>query len=163
MRFVISKKCGSPWMTTHWASTPAPRAYARRVRSISATPPPDAVELTFSTTRPASSSRAALAVSSNRSARSAPISGSNRSGASAATWTSSRFIDLRSCCDRDTPLDDGASGLPIRHGEVPAHGRGPVLDVVQPATVLARRRESLAVVGHPDDHVRTHFDGDVHM
>ena len=41
MRFVISKKCGSPWMTSHWASTPAPRAYARSVRSISATPPPD--------------------------------------------------------------------------------------------------------------------------
>src|SRR5260370_10801841 len=140
-------------MTTHWASTPGPGAYARRVRSISATPPPDAVELTFSTTRPASSSRAAFPVTSNRSARSAPIKGSNRSGASAATWTSSSFMNLHSCCDRDTPLDDAASGLPIRHGEVPTHGRGPVLDVVQPTTVFERLRESLAVVGHPDDQV----------
>jgi hypothetical protein len=54
-RFVSAKNSGVPPTTTQRASTPAPRAYASSGRSISATPPPRAVELTFQTTRPASS------------------------------------------------------------------------------------------------------------
>ena len=58
MRFVISKNLGSPSITTHRVSMPIPRVYASSVWSISATPPPAAVEFTLMTARPSSSSRA---------------------------------------------------------------------------------------------------------
>ena len=48
---------GSPAITTQRASMPAPRAYASSGPSISATPPPCAVEFTSHTRRPASVSR----------------------------------------------------------------------------------------------------------
>ena len=51
-RFVMRKNSGGPWITAQRASTPAPRAYASNERTISATPPLTAVELTFQTTRP---------------------------------------------------------------------------------------------------------------
>jgi len=55
---------GSPWITSQRTSSPAPRPYARRVWSISATPPPVAVEFTLTTARPAKRSCVASAIAS---------------------------------------------------------------------------------------------------
>ena len=51
MRFVIAKNSESPEITTQSTPTPSPRAYPSRVPSISATPPPFAVELTLTMRR----------------------------------------------------------------------------------------------------------------
>src|ERR1035441_10000187 len=92
MRLVIKKNSSSPPMTSQRVSTPTPRAYGSRLVSISATPPPCAVELTFQIVRPSKSSRASsLAVFSaaicssvstdlNRCGSTAPISTSLMSG-----------------------------------------------------------------------------------
>jgi len=66
MRFVIVKNDGLPSSTTHRASTPAPWAYDRSDASISATPPPRAVEFTFHTVRPAKKDLAARITTSKR-------------------------------------------------------------------------------------------------
>src|SRR5438045_244038 len=47
----MRKNVGLPCMTTQRVSTPAPREYGSRARSISATPPPIAAELPLQTTR----------------------------------------------------------------------------------------------------------------
>ena len=61
----MAKKAGSPFRTLQRASMPAPRAYASNERSISATPPPWAVELTHQTALPASSRSARSRTASN--------------------------------------------------------------------------------------------------
>jgi hypothetical protein len=79
----MAKKAGSPSITAQRASMPAPRAYASSVWSISATPPPAAVELTLITELPASFTWVASAIRSNRAKRSGPIKGSSRATSSA--------------------------------------------------------------------------------
>jgi hypothetical protein len=49
---VIWKNSGVPVIASQRTFTPTPRAYARNERSISATPPPAAVELTIQITWP---------------------------------------------------------------------------------------------------------------
>ena len=88
IRLVTAKNSGSPPTTSQRMSTPVPAAYATRVCSISATPPPRAVELTFHTTRPSSSSRAAATYVSSRSMRSGVRSGSSRCRGTGSTLTS---------------------------------------------------------------------------
>jgi hypothetical protein len=71
IRFVSGKNAGrSVSMTTHCTSTPRSRSRQIMVGSISATPPPCAVEFTIQTVRPRSA-RTALAPSSS-SCRTAP-------------------------------------------------------------------------------------------
>ena len=72
-------------MTVQRASTPTPRAYASSVWRSSATPPPVAVEFTFSTRRPSRCARASSAVASKAVARSGPMSDSRRLGARGRT------------------------------------------------------------------------------
>ena len=64
-RLVNVKNSGGASGTIQRTSRPLPRAYPRRVCSISATPPPEAVELTFSTMRVPSASRSVSPSSSS--------------------------------------------------------------------------------------------------
>ena len=73
----------------HPAGVDADSAGVREeVSRSSATPPPVAVELTLSTTRPESSSRAEAPTAVKRAIRSGPISGSSCAGAMEPTCTS---------------------------------------------------------------------------
>ena len=94
IRFVTAKNAGDPPITIQRASIPASRARPTCVESISATPPPWAVELTFQTTR----------------ARSAPAAASIRirqpSNASSSTTSRKRS----SGCDRDPDLRRARAG-----------------------------------------------------
>ena len=87
MRFVIAKNSGSPVMTTQSAGIPTPRVYPSSVPSISATPPPLAVELTFTMRRAPSSAWKSTARASSSATRSCPMIGSSRRGSSGGTST----------------------------------------------------------------------------
>src|SRR3954470_8265626 len=89
MRLVTWKNGASPSITTQRASTPPPRAYAISERSISAKPPPLAVELTFQTTRPCSRRCPSSTARSKAAACSALNTAAKRSGASGGIGTSS--------------------------------------------------------------------------
>jgi len=87
IRFVISKKPGPAVIANHRASTPAPRAYPSSDWSISATPPPRAVELMCQIARPANTSRPEPIACATSLHESSPSTGRNRSGASGGIGT----------------------------------------------------------------------------
>src|SRR5207342_3366141 len=66
---------------------PTPRVYPSSVPSISATPPPLAVELTFTMRRAPSSAWKSTARASSSATRSCPMIGSSRRGSSGGTST----------------------------------------------------------------------------
>src|SRR3954470_25075141 len=92
----MAKNSGVPSIAIHRTSRSAPRAYETNDRSISATPPPCAVELTFHTTRPANSRRARSSVSSNSRQASASSSSSKRPGENGGALTSLGVSVMRS-------------------------------------------------------------------
>ena len=92
IRLVRAKKGSLPEMTSQRALMPAPRAYASSETSISATPPPRAVELTFHTTRPSSRVRPWSAASRNCANRSGSSTDAKRSYGSADTGTLVRAV-----------------------------------------------------------------------
>ena len=87
-RFVTAKKSGSALMTNQRVSIPIPRVYASKVCSISATPPPVAVELTLRTARWSNTGSVAAASARNSPNRAGPSTSRNRCGGSAGTYTS---------------------------------------------------------------------------
>ena len=106
MRFVIAKNSESPEITTQSTPTPSPRAYPSRVPSISATPPPFAVELTLTTRRSPRRSRSSAAAARSAARRSLPMIGSMRRGSSGTTFTESPADMSRSLADRRSTTRD---------------------------------------------------------
>jgi hypothetical protein len=88
MRLVTRKNGSSPSMTTQRASTPAPRASLTSGPSISATPPPLAVLLTFQIVTPSSASRPRAASSTTAAAASSGSTSAQRSGGIGSISTS---------------------------------------------------------------------------
>src|SRR5689334_19436872 len=82
------KKSGPPEMASQPMPTPRPLASPTQERSISATPPPAAVELMFHSSRPASMERAASTATWSAFQSSGSIRARSRSSESDGTCTS---------------------------------------------------------------------------
>ena len=85
---MTAKNSGEPVITSQRTFTPAPREYARNDRSISATPPPAAVELTIQITRPSNTSTPWATLSWNLFQSSGSSTSRSRSGEIGGTRTS---------------------------------------------------------------------------
>jgi hypothetical protein len=70
---VIAKNSGSPSMTVQWIGMSRSRTYPTRHCSISATPPPTAVELMFQMVAPPERSRNPAAAAISRAYRCPPM------------------------------------------------------------------------------------------
>ena len=95
-RFVIRKNSWLPSITAQRVSMPRPRAYGIRLCSISATPPPCAVEFTFQNSRPCSMLLAASAFAFSSATGSSPTSGISRSidWLTIGTWCSLGMLSI---------------------------------------------------------------------
>ena len=84
---MIAKNPASPVITSQPIAMPRSCTYPTRTCSISATPPPAAVELTFQMVRPASTGRTWSAARASSAYREAPMTGSSRDTGSRGTST----------------------------------------------------------------------------
>ena len=128
-----------PVIVTQRTSTPAPRAYASSDCSISATPPPRAVEFTCQTTRPART-RLALAIARSTRAYSSPSSALNRSGGAGptGTWLIAATIADSSLPSRSSPSSPMLILLLAATGTALATGLGAI-----PVFLLGERAAAL--------------------
>src|SRR5260370_22324 len=110
-------------MTSQRASMPAPRTWASNDWSISATPPPTAVELMFQTTRPARSLRALSMSRSNCTVSSR--SSSSRIGSSGSEETCISSTGAGKCLNEPRPI--GSSARDLMNG---CQLRGQVVDLL---------------------------------
>src|ERR1700723_3040605 len=83
----MAKNSASPVITSQPMEMSRPCTYPTRTWSISATPPPAAVELTFQMVRPASTCRTWPAARANSAYRRVPMTGSSRDTDSRGTST----------------------------------------------------------------------------